>query len=117
MSGINSGSLGNYAQAHADADATEVAAQERIAPIAGRLRVRVLHLVADAGDDGLTATEAYEQYVALFGEPPGGLYSLAPRLSELERRGGYVRKSGEVRDRRAVYVATETGRNVSEVAA
>jgi hypothetical protein len=99
------------AQAHGEAGAAETAAQQRIAPKAGQLRDRVLRLVAGAGDTGLTATEVYDAYVAEFGEPSGGLYSLAPRLSELERRGGWVRKSGEVRGHRGAYVATETGRD------
>ncbi|SNR32720.1 hypothetical protein [Blastococcus mobilis] len=99
-----------YAQAHLHATATEAAAQQRITPKAGQLRGRVLQLVATAGETGLTALEVYQQYAWLFGEPTGGLYSLAPRLSELERRGGWVRKSGDVRDRRAAYVATDAGR-------
>lgn len=98
---------GTYAQAHHHATPTEAAAQQRIALKAGQLRTRVLELVLAAGEDGVTATEAYEAYVDRFGEPRGGLYSLAPRLSELERRGAWVRKSGQVRDRRAAYVATD----------
>lgn len=98
-----------YAQAHLGAGSTETAAQQRIAPKAGQLRARVLELVAAAGEQGLTATEAYREYVARWGEPRGGLYSLAPRLSELERRGGWVRKTGQVRDHRAAYAATGDG--------
>lgn len=97
------------AQAHADAGPTELAARNRIAPKAGQLRGRVLRLVVLCGEHrGLTATEAYATYVELWGEPKGGLYSLAPRLSELEREG-YVIK-GETRDARAAYVATAAGR-------
>lgn len=99
------------AQAHADAGPSERAARDRISPIAGQLRARVLDLVVRAGEAGLTATEAYHEYVIRYGEPRGGLYSISPRLSELERRGGWVEKSGQTRDRRAAYVATDAGRN------
>jgi hypothetical protein len=96
------------AQAHRGAGSTETAARDRIAPKAGQLRGRVLALVAAAGDDGLTATEAYEAFVAEHGEPRGGLYSIAPRLSELER-SGYLAPSEQVRDRRQAYTATADG--------
>lgn len=95
------------AQAHRDASPTELAAKRRAARFAGTLRGRLLHLIADAGDAGLTATEAFDLYVAVHGEPSGGLYSLAPRASELER-AGYVSKEW-VRDRRAAYVITAEG--------
>jgi hypothetical protein len=98
-----------YAHAHAGAGPTERSARDRVAPKAGQLRSRVLALVVISGDRGLTATEAYEAYVDRFGEPTGGLYSIAPRLSELERRGAWIEKSGLVRNRRAVYVATDAG--------
>lgn len=101
------------AQAHDDAGTTELAARDRIAPKAGQLRGRVLYLVAQASDDGLTATEAYELYVQAFGEPRGGLYSIAPRLSELER-SGYLQASALVRDRRQAYIATTDGRTWAE---
>lgn len=100
------------AQAHYGAGDTEVAAQQRIAPKAGLIRARVLQLVTDAGEQGLTAAEALARYTARYGEPTGGLYSIAPRLSELERRGGWVRKSGTVRARRAAYVATAESRQL-----
>jgi DNA-binding PadR family transcriptional regulator len=96
------------AQAHRGAGSTETAARDRIAPKAGQLRGRVLALVAEAGDDGLTATEAYALYVEAFGEPRGGLYSISPRLSELER-AGYAQKGEQVRDRRQAYTATADG--------
>lgn len=96
----------NTAQAHTDAGPTELAARRRIAPKAGQLRGRVLRLIVRCGEDkGLTATEAFDLYTELWGEPKGGLYSISPRLSELERQG-YVRK-GEVRNDRAAYVATD----------
>ena len=95
------------AQAHADASDTEKAAQRRAARFAGTLRGRLLQLIADAGEAGLTATEAFDIYVDIYGEPRGGLYSLAPRASELER-AGYVTK-GWVRDSRAAYVITAEG--------
>ena len=97
----------NRAQAHRDAGTTERAAQQRASRFAGSLRGRLLQLVIDAGDAGLTATEAYELYRPIYGDPPGGLYSLAPRLSELERTG-HVEKAW-VRDRRAAYRATDKG--------
>ena len=97
------------AQAHADAGPTELAARDRIAPKAGHLRGGVLLLVAWAGDVGLTATEAFANFCEVYGEPKGGLYSVSPRLSELERQG-YVRK-GDVRDDRVAYVATAAGRS------
>jgi len=102
------------AQAHHGAGETETAARDRVAPVAGKLRAQVLMLVADAGEAGLTATEAYELYVVLHGERRGGLYSLAPRLSELERQG-WVYK-GSVRDDRAAYVATPAGLAWAEAA-
>ena len=95
-------------QAHRDAGETEVAARDRIAPKASQLRGRVLYLVAQAEEQGLTATETYDLYVQAFGEPRGGLYSIAPRLSELER-SGYLEASPQVRDRRQAYVATADG--------
>lgn len=95
------------AQAHADAGPTELAARQRITPKVGQLRGRVLGLVVACGSEGLTATEAYALYVEAFGEPRGGLYSVSPRLSELERQG-YVRK-GATRDDRISYVATAAG--------
>lgn len=98
-----------YASAHHGAKATETAAQQRIAPKAGTIRDRLLILVVDAGPAGLTATEALDLYRVLYGEPRGGLYSIAPRLSELERRGGWV-EPGPVRDHRTAYVATTAGR-------
>ena len=98
------------AQAHATASPTEMDAAARAAGLAGKLRPRVLALVADAGDAGLTATEVYELYRAVYGEPRGGLYSLAPRLSELER-SGWVDKGEFVRGHRASYVATAAGRS------
>lgn len=101
------------AQAHLGAGRTERAARDRIAPKASQLRGRVLFLVAQAGEQGLTATEAYELYVQAFGEPRGGLYSIAPRLSELER-SGYLEASAQVRDRRQAYVATADGRTWAE---
>lgn len=101
------------AQAHDGAGATELAARDRIAPKAGQIRGRVLLLVAEAGDQGLTATEAYDLYVKAFGEPRGGLYSISPRLSELER-SGYVIKGLRVRERRSAYVATPAGRTWAE---
>ena len=94
-------------QAHRDAGTTERAAQRRAATFAGSLRGRLLQLIADAGDAGLTATEAFALYVPLYGEPPGGLYSLSQRASELERTG-HVEKAW-VRDRRAAYRATDKG--------
>jgi hypothetical protein len=97
------------AQAHTDAAPTELAAARRAGVLAGKLRPRVLQLVVDAGDAGLTATEAYELYVGLYGEPRGGLYSISPRLSELER-SGWVVKGQYIRERRNSYVATAQGR-------
>lgn len=101
------------AQAHADAGSSERAAAQRAAGLAGRLRPRVLGLVIDAGDAGLTATEAYERYVLYFGEPRGGLYSISPRLSELER-SGWVVKGQYIREHRASYVATAAARAWAE---
>jgi hypothetical protein len=91
------------AQAHADAGPTELAAQRRIAPIAGKLRGRVLAAVAAAGDDGLTAVEATEALHYNMAQ----LYSVAPRFAELIR-DGYVRVGGRRGDRQ-FYVATEAG--------
>ena len=95
------------AQAHADAGSSERAAQRRIAPKAGQLRGRLLRLIVEYRTVGLTATEAYKHYSRIYGEPKGGLYSCAPRMSELERQG-YVRK-GDIRNDRVAYVATEAG--------
>ena len=94
------------AQAHAGATGTERAAQLAAAPKAQVIRGRVLHLVA-THPDGLTATEAFDAYEQAHGELFGGLYSLAPRLSEL-LKGGFVRK-GETRERRVAYVITVKG--------
>lgn len=101
------------AQQHADAGSSERAAAQRAATLAGKLRPRVLTLVIDAGDAGLTATEAYELYATVYGEPRGGLYSISPRLSELER-SGWVVKGEQVRQHRASYVATAAARAWAE---
>ena len=101
------------APVHRDAGTTERQAQQRASRFAGSLRGRLLQLVIDAGSGGLTAVEAYELYRPIYGDPPGGLYSLAPRLSELERTG-HVEKAW-VRDRRAAYRATEKGREALRV--
>lgn len=95
------------AQRHATATTTEAAAARRAARFAGTLRGRLLLLVADAGDAGLTAVEAFEIYSGIYGEPRGGLYSISPRASELERLG-FVKK-GWTRNRRAAYCATDAG--------
>ena len=91
------------AQAHADAGSSERAAQRRIAPIAGKLRSRVLAAVVEAGDNGLTAVEATEALHYNMAQ----LYSVAPRFAELIR-DGYVRVGGRRGDRQ-FYVATDAG--------
>lgn len=113
------------AQAHRGAGVTEREARDRIAPRVGTLRAAVLRLVVDAGPDGLTALEAWElHYESPNGVRPTGLYSVAPRLSELES-DGYVEVDGARLERvdgveqpgttrRQVYVATDSGRAWAE---
>ncbi|NUS55862.1 MAG: hypothetical protein HOV66_13550, partial [Streptomycetaceae bacterium] len=88
------------------------------APKASIIRGRVLRLVA-ARPAGMTATEAFDAYEQAHGELFGGLYSVAPRLSEL-LKGGFVRR-GETRGRRVAYVVTAAGlawvQNTPEAAA
>lgn len=91
------------AQAHADAGSSERSAQRRIAPVAGKLRGRVLAAVAAAGENGLTAVEATEALHYNMAQ----LYSVAPRFAELIR-DGYVRVGGRRGDRQ-FYVATAAG--------
>lgn len=98
------------ASAHRDATFTERAAQRRASKFAGTLRGRVLAMIVEAGDEGLTAKEAYPAYVERHGEPRGGYNSIAPRLSELKKRFGYATDSGPVRDGARAYVATPQGR-------
>jgi hypothetical protein len=105
------------AQAHADAGPTELAAQRRASRFAGTLRGRVLQLIVEAGDQGLTAKEAYPLYVDRHGEPAGGYNSIAPRLSELKKRYGLADDTGPVRDKSRAYVATAAGRVEGRVAA
>lgn len=98
------------ARAHTGAGQTEREARDRIAPQAGTLRGRVLTAITERGDDGLTALEA----TLRLGYSRDRLYSVAPRLSELEN-DGYVEITGTRRPtpaepRRQVYVATEMGR-------
>jgi hypothetical protein len=99
------------AQAHANADSTELAAQLRASRMAGTLRVRALAAIVEAGDDGLTVMEL----LSALWLPDRRRYSLAPRLSELLREG-YVVK-GEVREDCVAYVATAAGRAWAEDAA
>ena len=93
---------------HTAASDTERAASTRASRFADSQRARLLRLVIDAGDAGLTAPEAYELYVALYGEPSGGYNSLAPRLSQMRRQHGTV-DFGGVRGKRGCYVATAAG--------
>jgi len=90
-------------QAHRDAGETETAARDRIAPKVGQLKARVLHALTEAGEQGLTATEATEA----IGYTLDRLYSVAPRLPELVR-GGYAAVTARRGDRQ-VYVATAAG--------
>lgn len=100
------------AQAHTSAGPTELAARRRIAPVAGKLRGRVLFMLAQFGDEGLTATEA----TTALGYDLDRLYSVAPRLPELVK-DGYAAVAGRRGDRQ-VYVATTAGLAwASEVAA
>lgn len=103
------------AQAHGGAGETEREARDRIAPRAGTLRGRVLAAVV-ASADGLTALEAWR---LLVGDSGLGLYSIAPRLSELES-DGYVHVTGSRRERedaprRQVYAATRDGQAWAQV--
>lgn len=93
---------------HTTAASTERAASARASRFVDSQRARLLRLVIDAGDAGLTAPEAYELYVALYGEPNGGYNSIAPRLSQMRRQYGHV-DFGTVRGRRGCYVATAEG--------
>jgi hypothetical protein len=103
------------ALAHTGANSTERAAATRASRFAGSQRARLLQLVIDAGDAGLTAPEAYELYVALYGDPAGGYNSIAPRLSQMRRQYGDV-DFGTVRGRRGAYVATAAGREKASAA-
>lgn len=73
---------------------------------AGQLRGRLLYLVAQAGDQGLTATDAHELYVEAFGEPGVGP-SINEHLTQLVR-SGHLQSSG------LAYVASPAGRAWSE---
>lgn len=104
--------LAPAAQAHRDAGMTEAEARDLIAPRAGTIRGKVLRLIVGMGDLGLTATEAQQVYGIV--HRPIGLYSIAPRLTEL-LHGGYVvvgdpRSPSPGTPRRQSYVATDAGR-------
>ena len=109
-------------RAHKGAGTAEREARDLIAPKVGTIRGRVLQMVVDAGEQGMTALEACDAYP----QPRSKLYSIAPRLSELEAEG-YVEDSGRTRrevaevgvemigaPRRKVYVATDAGRAWAE---
>jgi hypothetical protein len=98
------------ASAHVDASFTERAAQRRASRFADTLRGRVLALIVETGDQGLTAKEAYPLYISRHGEPAGGYNSIAPRLSELKKRYRYADDTGPIRDGSRAYVATAAGR-------
>lgn len=90
-----------HAAHHAGADDVERAAADRARPWTGGLRRRVFIAIAAAGAAGLTNAE-------LAARTGIKLYSAAPRATEL-RRGGWIRDSGERRDGRKVWIATEEG--------
>lgn len=90
---------------HADATPTEAAAARRASKWAATLEARVLAEVVKAGDNGLTAQEAR---VAL-GLPVEKLYSVAPRLSAMKRKG-WIQTTGTARDNYMAYAATDAGR-------
>lgn len=92
---------------HTDAGDTEVAAAALVAPRVGSLRARALALIVESGDLGYTA---YELHVDM-GEL---LYSVAPRMAELQR-AGWIIDSGRRRPTPTggdaiVWVGTEAGR-------
>ena len=93
------------APTHINATATETAAARRASKWAESLEAKVLAAVIAAGDDGLTAQEAR---IAL-GLPVEKLYSAAPRLSALKRKG-WVQPTGTSRDNFMAYRATAAGR-------
>lgn len=93
------------APTHRQATATEAAASRRASRWVESLEARVLSAVVTAGDVGLTAQEAR---VAL-GMPVEKLYSVAPRLSAMKRKG-WVEPTGSARDHFQAYRATDAGR-------
>lgn len=104
------------AQAHRRAGRAEREARDRVALAAGTIRGRVLQMLVEAGEVGLTAWEAWKLYNEQTGEDRE-LYSIAPRLSELSPPNGvYAEQTGSfrrptpTRPRREVYRATEAGR-------
>jgi DNA-binding PadR family transcriptional regulator len=94
------------ALAHTGAGQVELDTAALATPKAGSLNQAVVELLA-VHPDGLTATETLDLYTAT--HRPTGLYSVAPRLSQLERLGwcekhGHRTRPGE--RRRAVYRLT-----------
>ena len=90
---------------HLDATRTEKAAAKRASKWAESIEAKVLGLVIDAGDQGLTAQEAR---IAL-GLPVEKLTSVAPRLSAMKKKG-WVEPTGAARDQFQAYRATAAGR-------
>lgn len=94
------------ALAHAGAGETEREAAALMQPKVGSLNSAVLSLLAQH-PEGLTATETLDLYVAE--HRTTGLYSVAPRLSQLERLGWCEKAGSRTRAgerRRTVYRLT-----------
>ena len=90
-----------------DAGEVETATAALVSPKVGSLNDAVISLMA-RNPEGLTATETLDLYVAE--HRVTGLYSVAPRLSQLERMGWLEKAGSRTRAgerRRTVYRLTE----------
>lgn len=95
--------------AHCFASDTEIAAANKIGPIAGKLRQQVFAWIIEAGDVGATGKELGARYALSIGrdENDGSArYSVMPRCTEL-RNLGLIRDSGRRRDGSIVWAAVD----------
>jgi DNA-binding PadR family transcriptional regulator len=95
---------------HAHAGEAEREAAALAQPKVGSLNAAVIALL-QAHPDGLTATETLDLYVQA--HHIIGLYSVAPRLSQLERLGWCEKNGTRTRDgerRRTIYRLTDEAR-------
>lgn len=91
---------------HAHATDTEIAAAEKIAPVAGTLRALVLQWITEAGDEGLTGREAGSRYALSIGKDENdgsARYSIMPRATEL-KGAGLIKDSGRRRQGSIVWI-------------
>lgn len=102
---------------HTHAGEAEREAAALMQPKTGSLNAAVLQIL-QANPGGLTATETLELYTAQ--HRPTGLYSVAPRLSQLERLGWCEKAGSRTRQgerRRTVYRLTDDARQQLQDAA